>query len=117
MPFISIAHMWLRHVYIIPNKLVIQSTKIMELFCRIYQIEKQAGAGVVQALEAQKGFLAGGIVGYQDVKRFFWFPTCSVGISGSALGSDGGTTTAAGKDAVLTQQLQQDFSTAGVPRR
>src|ERR1039458_10310057 len=48
----------------------------------------------------------------RNVKRFFWFFLLALllGISGSALGSDGGTTTAASKDAVLTQQLQQDFS-------
>ncbi|MGO9347541.1 MAG: BON domain-containing protein, partial [Terriglobales bacterium] len=47
----------------------------------------------------------------RNVKRFFWFFLLALllGISISALGSDGGTT-AASKDAVLTQQLQQDFS-------
>ena len=48
----------------------------------------------------------------KSLNRFFWFFLLALllGISGSALGSDGGTTTAASKDAVLTQQLQQDFS-------
>ena len=48
----------------------------------------------------------------KSLNRFFWFFLLAflLGISGTALGSDGGTTTAASKDAVLTQQLQQDFS-------
>src|ERR1700692_155048 len=48
----------------------------------------------------------------RNVKRFFWFFLLAflLGISGSALGSDVGTATAASKDAVLTQRLQQDFS-------
>ena len=48
----------------------------------------------------------------RNVKRFFRFFLLALllGISGSALGSDVGTATATSKDAVLTQQLQQDFS-------
>jgi hyperosmotically inducible periplasmic protein len=48
----------------------------------------------------------------KSLNRFFWFFLLAflLGISGSALGSDVGTATAASKDAVLTQQLQQDFS-------
>jgi len=48
----------------------------------------------------------------KSLNRFFWFFLLSflLGISGSAMGNDVGTTTAASKDAVLTQQLQQDFS-------
>jgi len=48
----------------------------------------------------------------KSLNRFFWCFLLSflLGISGSAMGNDVGTTTAANKDAVLTQQLQQDFS-------
>jgi hypothetical protein len=48
----------------------------------------------------------------KTLNRFLWFFLLAflLGISGSALGSDVGTATAASKDAVLTQQLQQDFS-------
>jgi len=48
----------------------------------------------------------------RSLNRFFWFFLLALllGISGSARGIDVGTTTAASKDAVLTQQLQQDFS-------
>jgi hyperosmotically inducible protein len=48
----------------------------------------------------------------KTLNRFLWFFLLAflLGISGSALGRDVGTTTAASKDAVLTQQLQQDFS-------
>ena len=48
----------------------------------------------------------------RNVKRLFRFFLLALwlGISGSALGSDVGTATATTKDAVLTQQLQQDFS-------
>jgi hyperosmotically inducible periplasmic protein len=48
----------------------------------------------------------------KSLNRFFWFFLLALlqGISGSALGNDVGTTTGASKDAVLTQQLQQDFS-------
>src|SRR6202158_2994046 len=48
----------------------------------------------------------------KTLNRFFWFFLLALllGISGSAVGSDVGTATAASKDAVLTQQLQQDFS-------
>src|ERR1035441_1833286 len=48
----------------------------------------------------------------RNLNRLFWFFLLALllGISISALGSDAGTTTAASKDAVLTQQLQEDFS-------
>jgi len=48
----------------------------------------------------------------KTLNRFLWFFLLAflLGISGSALGSDVGTATAASKDTVLTQQLQQDFS-------
>jgi hyperosmotically inducible periplasmic protein len=48
----------------------------------------------------------------KTLNRFLWFFLLAflLGISDSALGSDVGTATAASKDAVLTQQLQQDFS-------
>ena len=48
----------------------------------------------------------------KTVNRFLWFFLLALllGISISALGSDAGNTTATSKDAVLTQQLQQDFS-------
>ena len=48
----------------------------------------------------------------KTLNRFLWFFLLALllGISISALGSDAGTTTAASRDAVLTQQLQQDFS-------
>jgi hyperosmotically inducible protein len=48
----------------------------------------------------------------KSLNRFFWFFLLGLvlGISGSALGNDVGTTNGASKDAVLTQQLQQDFS-------
>src|ERR1019366_6888692 len=48
----------------------------------------------------------------KTLNRSLWFFQLALllVISGSALGSDGGATTAASKDAVLTQQLQQDFS-------
>jgi len=48
----------------------------------------------------------------KSLNRFFWFflPPFLLGISGFAMGNDVGTTTGASKDAVLTQQLQQDFS-------
>lgn len=48
----------------------------------------------------------------KTLNRFLWFFLLAflLGISGSALGSDVGTAAAASKDAVLTQQLQQDFS-------
>src|ERR1019366_7283182 len=48
----------------------------------------------------------------KSLNRFFWLFLLALvlGISGSALGNDVGTTTGASKDAVLTQQLQQDFS-------
>src|SRR5260370_41352615 len=47
----------------------------------------------------------------KTLNRFLWFFLLALllGISISALGSDAGTTTAASRDAVLTQQLQQDF--------
>jgi hyperosmotically inducible protein len=48
----------------------------------------------------------------RNLNRFsrFFLLALLLGVSGSAQGSDVGTTTAASKDAVLTQQLQQDFS-------
>jgi hypothetical protein len=48
----------------------------------------------------------------KSLSRFFWFFLLAslLGISGSALGNDAGTTTRVSKDAVLTQQVQQDFS-------
>src|SRR5258708_3000563 len=48
----------------------------------------------------------------KTLNRSLWFFLLALllGISISALGSDAGTTTAASRDAVLTQQLQQDFS-------
>src|ERR1700676_893057 len=48
----------------------------------------------------------------KTLNRFLWFFLLALllGISISALGSDAGTTSAASRDAVLTQQLQQDFS-------
>ena len=48
----------------------------------------------------------------RNLNRVVWFFLLAflLGISGSALGSDVGIATAASKDAVLTQQLQQDFS-------
>ena len=56
----------------------------------------------------------------KTLKRFLWFFLLALllGISISALGSDAGTITAASRDAVLTQQLQQDFrQPPGVPQR
>src|SRR3977135_4480671 len=48
----------------------------------------------------------------KTLNRSLWFFLLALllGISISALGSDAGTTTAASRDAALTQQLQQDFS-------
>jgi len=59
----------------------------------------------------KRNFWHGGM-NMRSLNRFFWFFLLALllGISGSARGIDVGTTTAASKDAVLTQQLQQDFS-------
>ena len=59
----------------------------------------------------RRNFWHGGMK-MRNLNRLFWFFLLALvlGISISALGSDAGTTTAASKDAVLTQQLQEDFS-------
>jgi hyperosmotically inducible periplasmic protein len=61
--------------------------------------------------QQKKEFLAWRL-NMRNLNRFLWFFLLALllGISGSARGSNVETTTAASTDAVLTQQLQQDFS-------
>jgi osmotically-inducible protein OsmY len=97
-------------------KSAIDQLRFWQLFsppCIYSDRKKRAGHLVVASAWKfkKRNFWHGGM-NMRTLNRFFWFFLLALllGISGSARGSDVGTTTAASKDAVLTQQLQQDFS-------